>query len=281
MKIFSTLKPALSKTPHPQEDYFSVSKKYPIFVVADGVTLNLNNNEDYPEKSGAGDVAKIFCETVISAAENKYEDFEEESASRRIKEIFEAGNKAVAEYNNSQVLTKDKINYWDKDLFSATTSFLLIKDKKMYWFSLCDSGVKLFDSKGKQSFFSPGCWDICRKFLPENWTSMKEKEKIIMLHRDFRNKIGEDGRLIGYGVVTGEESAALYFNAGTIDLKKGDLVFVYTDGFENYFDLKEFINIFKLWPNNLEIKLGAFVFKKSKEEPAKYGSEKTLIAIKN
>ena len=83
MKVFSILKPAFANT-HAQEDYFIISKKYPIFVVADGVTLNFDKVSDYPKISGAGEVAKIFCETVILAAEEKYEDFKEEN----FKEIF-------------------------------------------------------------------------------------------------------------------------------------------------------------------------------------------------
>ena len=129
MKVFSTLKSGIFSAPRPQEDYFVVSKKYPIFVVADGVSLNFNNDSDYPGHSGAGKAAKIFCEVVTSEAEKRYETFKEEN----LKDIFELGNKAVLEYNISNGRTKNTINYYDFDLFSATTSFLLIKITNQYF----------------------------------------------------------------------------------------------------------------------------------------------------
>ena len=277
MKIFSTLKLASFSKSHPQEDYFSVSKKYPIFVVADGVTLNCDIGADYPDPSGAGEVAKIFCDTVILEAEKKYENFKEQD----LESIFDVGNKAVLEYNTSHGRTKDSINYWDKDLFSATASFVLIKNNRAYWWSLCDSGVTLFNSGGERLFMSPGGWDVCKKHLPKNWGDMAEKEKVTMLHKDYRNKIGEDGKIIGYGVADGEETAKFYLNTGVLDINAGDLIFLYTDGFENYFNLEEFINIFKLWPEDMQIRLEKLISEKSKTEPAKYGSEKTLIAMVN
>jgi serine/threonine protein phosphatase PrpC len=285
VKIFSILQPALVKT-HPQEDYFVMSKKYPIFVVADGVSLNFDNKKDYPKHSGAGEAAKIFCETVLAEAEKKFENFEEKD----LKEIFEVGSKAVLEYNDSRGRTKDTINYFDIDLFSATTSFLLIKNlprgkagNKAFWWSLCDAGVILCDKEGKQKFISPNGWIN----FPKDWNEKRsDKEKIIIRHRDYRNAVGVNGKLTGYGVVDGEKSAKLYLNTGAMEINAGDLIFVYTDGFENYFELPGFIDIFKSWPaslrdepEDLQSRLEALILEKSKTEPKKYGAEKTLLAI--
>lgn len=277
MKIFSIIKPASFFNSHPQEDYFIMSKKHPIFVVADGVSLNFDNDSDYPSCSGAEDVAKIFCEVVMSEAEKRYKSFKKED----LKEIFEIGNKAVLEYNISHGRTKDTINYWDFDLFSATTAFLLIKDSKAYWWSLCDSGMALFNNKGKKMFFSPDGWIIWKKFLPKNWDNMPKKEKTKMQHKDYRNALNKKGETIGYGVVTGEDAAKIYLNTGVLDINAGDLFFLYTDGFENYFKLKEFVDLFKLWPDDMEGNLADIISKKSKINPKKYGLEKTLIAIVN
>ena len=272
MKIFSLLKSDVSLNPHPKEDYFVISKKHPIFVVADGVSLDFDNENDYPKHSGAGKAAKIFCEVVMSEAEKKCENFKE----KNLEEIFELGNKAVLEYNISQGRTEDTINYFDFDLFSATTSFVLIKNNKAYWWSLCDSGAAVFDKNGKKMFNSPGGWIN----FPKDWSEKRgEKEKIIERHRDYRNAIGKTGKLIGYGVADGEESAKYYLNKGVLDISAGDIAFVYTDGFENYFGLEEFVNLFKLWPKNVKNQLEKIIFEKSKTDPGKYGREKTIIAI--
>jgi hypothetical protein len=59
----------IEKYRHPQEDYLIASESPPIFVVADGVTLNIKklieNNKKYPGSSPAGKVAKIFCKAII------------------------------------------------------------------------------------------------------------------------------------------------------------------------------------------------------------------------
>jgi len=277
MKTLSFIKQASFKNPHPQEDFFLISQKYPIFVVADGVSLNFDKDSDYPKKSGAGEVAKIFCEVVIREAEKKYDNFSE----KNLEEIFDIGNKAVLEYNVSRGVTKSTINYWNADLFSATTAFLLIKDGDAYWWSLCDSGVLMFDKKGRKIFSSPAGWVTFERNKPENWDSMSEKQKIGTLHKDYRNGLGRKGEPMGYGVVDGEETARFYLNTGVLDAGTDNLIFVYTDGFENYFNLDQFIDIFKLWPSDLSTKLEDFISEKSKTDPKKYGSEKTLIAITN
>ena len=281
MKIFSVLKPSLFKNFHPQEDFFGISKKHPIFVVADGVALNFDDEKDYPKHSGAGEVAKIFCETVIFEAEKRYKNFKEQD----LKDIFKVGNKAVLEYNNSQGRTKDSINYWDFDLFSATTAFVLIKGPKghpkAYWWTLCDSGVALYGKKGSRLFISPDVWTVLDKFILDNFSNITGKERTKMLHRDYRNAVGKKGELTGYGVVDGEETAKFYLNIGTLDINAGDFILLFTDGFENYLKLKEFTGLFLKWPENLENQLENIISKKSKLEPKKYGQEKTLIAIAN
>jgi len=255
-------------TPHPQEDYFIISKKYPIFVVGDGVSLNFDEGVKYPKKSGAGEATKIFCEAVVAEAEKKYDNFKEAD----IKGVFEAGNTAVSEYNLAQGRRKETINYFDYDFFSATAAFLLIKDEKAYWWSLCDSGVVALKD-GKVCFQSPNGWIN----FPKDWNEGKyEKEKIISRHRDYRNAT-ENGKLIGYGAITGEKSAINYLNSGVIE--DCDIFLVYTDGFENYIELEDFKKIFVSWTKSLKKDIEKLIEVKSEENPSKYGREKTLIAV--
>src|SRR4051812_36517612 len=92
MKIFSTTEPIsreyydiwikkfnphIVDTHHPQEDYLLQSGKYPIFVVADGVTLKRDKEGRYPNPSGSAELAKIFCQAIIREAERMYETFTE------------------------------------------------------------------------------------------------------------------------------------------------------------------------------------------------------------
>jgi len=85
----------------PQEDFILTSEKYPIFVVADGVTLVqflIDKRDRYPDPSPAGEAARIFCQTLIEAAEERYESFDEST----IREIFKVANEAVGRYNQEQ-----------------------------------------------------------------------------------------------------------------------------------------------------------------------------------
>ena len=260
---------------NPKEDFCWFSSEVPIFCVADGVTLNFDGEGEYPKESAVGEAAKIFCQTAVREGERRYDKFSESD----ILEIFLVANDAVRQYNLSCGLKKDTINFWDKDFFSVTTAFALVKNSKIYWWSLCDSAFALLDSRGTRRFLSPDGWKIFKKNIPQGWEQLSKKEKTIMLHRDFRNSTNPNGELCGYGVANGEESAALYLERGIKGVRPGDKFLIFTDGFENYIGFKEFLEIFREWPNNLQNKLEDIVAIKSKEDSAKFGSEKTLIAV--
>lgn len=260
---------------HPQEDFFCCSSELPIFCVADGVTLCVDKGGDYPKESGAGQAAKLFCQAAVSAGERLYSKF----SKNDILETFLVANDAVRQYNLSCGLRKETINFWDKDFFSVTTAFGLVKNNKIYWWSLCDSGLALFDSKGGRRFSSPDGWHFFKKNIPQNWDQLSKKNQTIILHRDFRNTLNPKLGLQGYGVADGEECAKYYLNTGVLPANPGDKFFIYTDGFENYFRLEEFIEMFLKWPDDLQSELAEFVSLKAKEDPKKFGAEKTLIAV--
>lgn len=274
MKIFSVAKPSSLGPDRPQEDFLLLSKKYPIFVVADGVTLRAKEGEKYPNPSGAAKVAEIFCKAAIFEAEKRYDNFKIED----LKEIFKIANKEVADYNESKGITKKVINYYDVDFFSATTAFLIIKNKKAYWFSICDSGVIVLNKSGERILSSPSTSPTEGKFLPKCWNEMSDIERSKIMHA-FRNILGKNGELLGYGVADGEEEAVNYLNFGTLNLNSGDSAIIYTDGFEHYLKLDEFNQIFFDLPKDLEQRLEFLMDKKIKDNKEKYGSERSLVAI--
>lgn len=180
---------------HPQEDYLIASNSSPVFVVADGVTLNfkkiVEGNGKYPVPSPAGEVAKIFCEAVAKSASEKYGEFD----TGKIIEIFRGANNEVSEYN--QRVGKSEISGNITGLYAATGSFVVIKNNKAYWASICDSFVTHFDKDMNVKFMSSG---LCAP----------------------------------YAVINGEERMVEYLEKGVFDLASGDRVFVFTDGFEHY-----------------------------------------------
>ena len=264
------------KCRHQREDFHKISKKYPIFAVSDGVTLELDKKGNYPKISGAGKVAEIFCEIIIKEAEKRYCDF----TVPDLKKIFSDANLKIAEYNQLHGRIKDKINYWDFDLFASTGSYAIIKDKFVYWASMCDSSVIHLKKDGEIAFKSPNCWNILRKNLPANWLKISKNERKMIIRRTYRNGVDKNGKLIGYGVITGEKEAERYLNFGKFEVEEGDVVMVLTDGFENYIKMEDFTKLFSEWPKNIKTEFKKITNQKSTEDPDKFGRERTIIVVK-
>ncbi len=266
------------KHPHPQEDFLLQSKKYPIFVVADGVTLiqYILDKEPYPNPSPAGDLAKIFCQEFIEAAEAKYETFEDGD----IVDFFIQANEAVRKYNTGLGRTKDTVDYWKNDFYAATAAFVIIKENTVYWGSICDSYVMGF-SNGKMIFSSPQCNALKEADGPTFTGDPNDKKaKTIFNWQTKRNGIDEQNRKIGYGVITGEKEAEKYLCSGKFDVKTGDIITVLTDGFEDFMKSSDFTSLFIPWPADLESKIKEFTHRKSQEDPETFGHERSIIAIK-
>jgi hypothetical protein len=267
--------PSIADNNHPQEDFVLVSQKYPIFVVADGVTLKRDKEGRYPNPSGSAELAQIFCQTIIHEAEQKYETFSELD----LRKLFSLGNREAGAYNVSMGRTEDKIDYREFDLFAATTAFVLIKDNKMFWWSLADAGIKVIDKEGALIFKSPLPNPYDKKYLPNNWDELNETEKNKSSKRIYRNTVSESGELIGYGVVTGEDGVINYLNSGSRDIESGQTILLYTDGFENYFKQGAFASIFISWPQDLQERVENISNKLIHNDPQGYGQERSLIAI--
>lgn len=225
---------------HPQEDYLIASNSLPIFVVSDGVTLNfkklVEDNQKYPNPSPAGEVAKIFCEAAIKSATEKYNEFDAE----KIIDVFKEANAEVKRYNEK--IGKSDISGNITGFYSATGSFIVIKNDKAYWASICDAFVAHFDEKMNVKFMSPG---VCSP----------------------------------YAVINGEGRMADHLEKGVFDLEKGDRLFVFTDGFEHYAKNADFLKIFKSWNDSLKERIAEFSKSMNLKDPENYGHERSLIAI--
>ncbi len=225
---------------HSQEDYLIASNTPPIFVVSDGVTLNfmklVESNTKYPNPSPAGAVAKIFCEAVIKSVKEKYEKFNEKDLAA----VFKEANNEVAEYNRR--VGKSDISGNKTGFYSATGSFVIIRDNKAYWVSICDSFVALFDNEMNLKFMSTG---VCSP----------------------------------YAVINGEKYMVDYLEKGIFNLERGDRIFVFTDGFEQYVRNPDFQKLFLEWNGNIKERIAIFSEKMNLEDPTKYGQERSIIAI--
>lgn len=225
---------------HPQEDYLLASDNPPVFVVSDGVTLNfkklIESEKTYPNPSPAGEVAKIFCNAVIESVRGKYHDFSELD----IKEVFSDANSAVADYNKGAGQSDFSGN--PTGFYSATGSFVVIKNNKTYWASICDAFFAHFDKDMNLKFMSSG---LCTP----------------------------------YAVINGEKRMADHLERGAANLQERDRLFVFTDGFEHFVKNPDFVAIFKNWDDNLKSRVAQFSSEMNLMDPEKYGHERSIIAI--
>ena len=255
---------------YPQEDYAVIDDQYPIFAVADGVTLDVAAGESYPEDSGAAQVARIFCETAVVSGRTLYNELNKDY----LRTIFRTANTAVGVYNDSKDRRKETLDYGHFDLFSTTAAFAAIQDDTLHWFSLCDSYVFVLNA-GSVRMASPDPW----KQMHEVWKKLKKLDQLerkTIIRRDYRNGIG---KYSGYGVATGEVESELYLEEGTFKLRRGDVVVLCTDGFEPYFRLPEFISLLTRWPRSIQKDVRTFSKQMGKDVPEKFGTERTLLAI--
>jgi hypothetical protein len=258
---------------HLAEDYVLVSEPLPIICVADGVTLEIEAGVPYPEPSGAAAVAKIFSEAVIKNLEKRYGRLSEAD----LPDVFRSANESIRAYNEEQGRLPGQLNYLDFDLFATTGAFAAVKDEMVYWGSICDSFVMNINAHSQVTFLSPPCNARELVNLPDNYSALDPKERRIFTRRQMRNGLDDQGRLIGYGVATGEAAAERYFNYGSFPLAEGDMPVVLTDGFEDYMRWYSFRELLKTaGPDELTEYASSLITK----DPNAYGRERTLAVLR-
>lgn len=232
------------------EDYFKVDEN--VFCIADGVTRDdINGNpvpypknkeeaekwiELYPNPSGAFDAAKITCDTFVDLLKK-----ETQVNKQIILKTARKANKAVWNINDGR-----KIDYLKEDLYCCEAVGGVVKENKLYCFSIGDCHISVFDDNMELMFTSINNHKQFEDFIDNIYTKQHEfdwnrAEDRIMARRDYRNKPGQkiNGKDISFGAFTGEEQAEYYIDTYEIDLEKAKYICAYSDGYEPYFEAKE------------------------------------------
>ena len=225
---------------HPQEDYLIASASPPVFVVSDGVTLNFKKLVEDNQKYPNPSPAGDVAKIFCEAVTKEARERYDKFDASQIVEIFKKANGEVKKYN--ECVGKSDISGNVTGFYAATGSFIVIQNDRAYWVSICDSFVAHFD-------------------------------------RDMNIKFMSSGVCTPYAVINGEERMAEHLEKGVFDLREGDLVFIFTDGFEHYMKNNDFLKIFKDWDNDLEKHIGEFSKEMNLKDPENYGHERSLIAI--
>ena len=270
----------------PPEDSMLVEGK--IFCVADGITrdpispkdfANLSIEErlkNYPNPSGARLAADTFCESFV-----KYLKNEKIISVKTIRKAFIFGNKEIDRLNKKYV---KKVDYLVNDFFGCVASGGVIYKNKLFWGAICDCGIIIYNKDGKIKFQTPN-WmkpfeEYERKFLGrENFGHPEYRRMIRSEYRNNPKKI-INNKCVSYGALTGEKEAEKFMNFGEIKLNKGDLIVFYSDGFASTVSHRKFFKTIYQENESLTDQLFIpYTLLLAKQNPSKFGKERTLIAI--
>lgn len=214
------------------EDTYVISKKFPIYAVADGVTLSARDEVTTPE--GSRPAAELFSRKSVEFLEEHYDKL----SDKIIREAYAHANAAVAKLNKKYNIP-----------LSTVGSLVAVKDGYLLGSRITDCGFAIVRA-GTLHFKTPEYWA---------WQKRHNKKT--------------------YGVIDGKAEALEHIDIYRKPYKAGDVLILFSDGFENHFKSKKFVAIFRArnW-----VKLEAMIKKIDTElvaKDAKYGHERTLIAV--
>ena len=170
-------------------------------------------------------------------------EFIEKNFSRLSKKKIEQ----AYEYANKSVRA---FNRNKKENFGTVGSLAAIKDNKILGSRVTDCGFALFRN-GKMIFKTPEFW---------SWKKRRKQK--------------------GYGVLNGKMKISKYINFYNLNYESGDILALFTDGFENHFREGKFKDLFKGKNlNSLKRKILKIDSGLNRNDEHTYGKERTLLVI--
>ena len=234
----------------PEEDYFYLEDN--IFCVADGVTRDLVGGEirpypktqeeaeyiakHYPNPSGAFESSKIIANNFVKNLKEVSNNINEENIMMAIKEA----NKAVWEINKNR-----KIDYVGEDLYCSEAVGGIILDDYLYCFGIGDCYIKVFDEEYNELFATENDHEWMEKFENDylktgeyEWMNPRYR---LLIRGALRNNyiVTYNGEKVGYGALTGEDSAMDFVKIYKVPLGKVKYIAAFSDGCIPFFENKE------------------------------------------
>lgn len=231
----------------PEEDYYFIDNS--IFCIADGVTRDLIGGEirpypkteeevkyiaeHYPNPSGALMSSKIIANNFVKYIKEKENIVDE----RIIKEEIKKANKDVWEINKNR-----DIDYTGEDLYCSVAVGGIIKEDYLYCFSIGDCYIKAFDNNFNELFVTVNehlnTEEYEEEFLKKGLYSWDDPRGRILIRAALRNNaiISYKGKKVGFGALTGEDSAMDFIKTYKVDLKNIKYICAYSDGCMPYFE---------------------------------------------
>lgn len=261
----------------PGEDSFMVKDN--VFAVADGITrdplkpLDFSGisieelSKNYPNPSPAKMAADTFCQSVTEYL----------GGHDLINEAFVFANDKIFELNKTY---NPKPDYLVNDFYACVASAGIIKENQLHWGCVGDSGVAVFDANGNIKFQSPDGLKNFFAYIHQHSGDFNKPERRKFIRSQFRNnrEMIKDGKVVGYGALTGEAEAEFFFQFGKVDLEPNDLIVFYSDGFADTLKEPSFNDaLLKSFDDkNVLIDFDSALAAKDYK---KFGHERSLIAV--
>ncbi len=255
---FTAQRLALRALFHEPEDYFGsycYDNEQKIMVASDGVTrdpcLRLPDTSKllgkllflakYPHPSPARIASETFVkEFKKTLIQTRPRDRDE----RAIREAFRRANEEIARWNKENIPNPD---YLVNDFAGCVGAGLSYNNGLVTYGFMADPGIAVYDEKGNLRFKTDDDGpskhdDFMTKELKSQGLTWRDAEFRRVIRRDFRNK---PDNTHSYGVLTGEREAMYYVRTGTIEVRPGEHIAVFTDGLVDIIQSGEFIDALK------------------------------------
>jgi len=200
---------------------------------------------------------------ILKNLQNKFEDLSD------IKIAFKKANNKIADFQKKKELFKNREenNY----TFGATViAVAIIKKNKLFYGVLDDCSISIFNYNLQNRLKLTPHVENSAKYLFSKY-SEDDLNRRKFWRKNIRNhKIKFGNKIYGYGVLDGLGNYEPFLQTGEVELKKDDLVCVYSDGFIKPLQDKKFVK--KVYPHTKNIVEGVYNSLKS-EDLIKYITE--------
>lgn len=233
----------------PEEDYYYLENN--IFCVADGVTRDLIGGEirpypqtkeeatyiaeHYPNPSGAFESSKRIADGFV-----KYMKESNEASETAVLEAIKKSNKDVWKINKDR-----NIDYVGEDLYCSEAVGGIISDSYLYCFGIGDCYIKVYDENYNEIFTTENdhMWmeEFETEYLKSGEYQWMDPRYRLLIRGALRNNhiVTHNGKKVGYGALTGEDSAMQFVQVSKVPLQNAKYICAYSDGCMPYFENKE------------------------------------------
>ena len=237
----------------PNEDRLVCDPEHGIFIVLDGVTRVHGEYDQRPNESAAADVAQLFMQAVYAAM---LADLQNPEPEALLKNAIRKANESIRPYRAQKA--EAQWGFYP----SATGLVCLLRGNTLFYAAAGDCIGVLLRRNAKQLF--GGQWQL--EAVDKLQVSKQERYSKYCNHPESP---------LGYAVFNGDDSAAELLTYSFLDLHRGDILLLASDGLASYLKYEPLAALRSQTPQEMLTLSGKF------DQPpyANYADDKTVIKI--